>query len=285
MAWKLFGVKTVMKNLILNSIWCFCFFFNLAFSATCDELKDKILKSNGTDKKALTELKSKESDPNLCYKNVLGIMLHEGIVFEKDIEKAGEIFTDLTKQGYKEAQYNLGLALAKRNDVHPERIIQFLLGNYVTFLNEEKDNKMLAKKTRQYLMSYVYDDLPIKHQECVKSNDCNEFFSNITQDKLEEVQKKTEFSINYLGGSYSVKKYSEVQAENKKADAIVAILTLGVSIYNISQAKKSAPNTSQNVSQTTSNTSDNLKWQPLPYMNPRTGLYEDLWIKVPWGII
>jgi hypothetical protein len=189
----------------------FMFFCNFSFSKDCNELKSVFLDKSQT-QNDMDEFKKGVDAGDLCHKNLMGVLLYEGIFFPQDISRAESIFFDLSNKGNPEAQFNFAWIQSKKADQNPNDVVYLLLGIHSKYISDV-DNAHLSTKARNYGRIYLRD-LPSG-----KYGDTNKL-----RDDFESSVKKTILDFS-----------SAIQTRkdriNQNTDNLVAVFSIGLAVY------------------------------------------------------
>lgn len=210
--------------------------FSLLVSSTswareCESLKTAFLKDSTFKDADLADLQIGIEGENPCFKNLMGIMLYKGIYFQKDTERAEQIFMDLSNNNYPEAQYNFAITMTKRLDQDPEVITSFLIGLYYKYADDKK-NSSLASLSRDLGRKYTESINDIK--ESCKYNKCGTRILSLSEKDMSDIKTNFEDSIKsaeFRVASARLKLHKDTKDE---ADTLVSILSLGLIAYNLS---------------------------------------------------
>lgn len=221
--------------------------FNL-FAKDCDELK-KIILSNGYADSDIKELQIGIEANNECMKNLLGIMLYNGIHFPEDQSRAEKIFYDLSEKNYPEAQFNFALTMTKRTDQDPFNVINLISGIFFKYAEDRKVSHLssLARDLgRKYTESLR--DLSNKcNENKISFNKCDSKLRTLTQDDINKLTLKYEETIRDAQVIIANNRIQFAAKSKDQADTFMTILAIGALVYSASSASSysggnSAPN-------------------------------------------
>jgi len=232
------GINIRMKISKCSSLFfiAFLFFSHISSSEECTSLKDKILSKSDFSQINLTALKVGVDSDNLCFKNLMGVMLYNGIFFDKDEGRAEKIFYDLSNKNYPEAQFNFGLALTKKHDQDPENVITLLLGIYKKYGLSDKNESHLASKARDLARFYV-DNLNSLVADCKnKTAKCSKEFSAINDNAIQNISNKLEVSLSNSQFEIATDAVNKSKAFFQKYDDVMTIVAIGTLVYGVTAA-------------------------------------------------
>jgi len=214
----------------------FIFFSQVSLSEECLIIKDKILSKSDFSQINLTALKVGVDSDSPCYKNLMGVMLYNGMYFDKDEDRAEKIFYDLSNKNYPEAQFNFALAMTKRYDQDPENVITLLLGIYKKYGLSDKDESHLASKARD-LARYYVDGLNSLVTDCKYKNvKCTKEFSTIDNSTIQNISKKVEESLSKSQSEIAAGAVNKSKAFFQKYDDVMTIVAIGTLVYGVTAA-------------------------------------------------
>jgi hypothetical protein len=214
----------------------FVLFSHISLSEECTSIKDKILSQSDFSQANLTALKTGVDSDNQCFKNLMGIMLYNGLYFDKDEDRAEKIFYDLSNRNYPEAQFNFGLALTKKYDQDPENVIVLLLGIYKKYGGSDKTESHLASKARNLARFYV-DNLNSLVADCkIKTVKCSKGFSSINDNTIQNISNKLEVSLSNSQFEIASDAVSKSKAFFQKYDDVMTIVAIGTLVYGVTAA-------------------------------------------------
>lgn len=207
---------------------------SLTWAKECETLKYIFLKESTYKDSDLADLKKGIEEENPCLKNLMGIMLYQGIYFQKDTERAEQVFMDLSNNDYPEAQFNFALAMTKRLDQDPEVIMSFLIGLYYKYADDTK-NSSLASLSRDLGRKYT-ESLDGIQESCSGNNKCGAKLLKMSAQEIANI--RTNFAASIKSAESKVANARLQLSKNTKdeADALVSILSLGIIAYNLSYA-------------------------------------------------
>lgn len=202
------GNNPMIKTIL---ILLFLFFSSFAFAKDCNELKTVFLNKSQT-QKDIDEFKKGVDEGDLCFKNLMGVMLYEGIFFTQDIPRAESIFFDLSNKGNPEAQFNFAWVQSKKQEQNPRDITYLLLGIHSKYISDI-NNAHLSTKARDLGRIYLRDLPSGKYGDTSKLRD--DFESSI---------KKTIID-------FSISVQTRKDRINQNTDNLVSILSIGLAVY------------------------------------------------------
>lgn len=217
-----------MKILSFSSFSFLLLFFTFsALAKDCNELKTVFFNTTQT-QNDLDDFKKGVDTNDLCYKNLMGVLLYEGLYFPKDIPRAESIFFDLSNKGNPEAQFNFAWAMSKKDDQNPTDVINLVLGIHYKYISDKKNNH-LSSKARD-LGRFYLAELPNKIYHC-SLDDCKYPISKITASAVIELKGTFEdaIKISTLRHVDAIEKRSAEIKEN--TDNLVAVFSIGLAVY------------------------------------------------------
>jgi hypothetical protein len=232
------GINTRMKITKCSNLFfiAFLFFSHISLSEECTSVKDKILSQADFSQANLASLKIGVDSDNQCFKNLMGIMLYNGLYFDKDEDRAEKIFYDLSNKDYPEAQFNFGLALTKKHDQDPENVIVLLLGIYKKYGGSDKAESHLASKARNLARFYV-DNLNSLVADCKnKTAKCSKDFSAINDNTIQNISNKLEVSLSNSQFEIATDAVNKSKAFFQKYDDVMTIVAIGTLVYGVTAA-------------------------------------------------
>lgn len=195
----------------------------IANETACENVKINIQKQiNPSAADALLVLKDLERlilNNEYCAKNILGKLYYGGIYLIRNIDRAHEIFYDLTQRGYPPAAFNLAYFTIQEKKESPELIINFLDGLMVNYLGDRQWGYISAG-ARDLAGDYL-DEL----------NASSDFSQNQINIMRKQHQKLSAETTSHLAEMVKART-SEIRGQS---DAIVGILALGMAASTISQ--------------------------------------------------
>lgn len=203
-----------------------------AFADNCSILKKKFLIDNQFSEADLEKLKAEvEVEHALCTKNLLGIMLYRGIYFERDIEKAEQIFFDLSSKGYPEASLNFALLMSRRTDQNPSNVIVLLLGIYKTYASDKR-NSHLASKARDIARAYL-EKLPDISSQCnqLEQQACSEEFAKLSDADIKILSGTFEYVLRDMQAVVAVNSVKETRAAKERVETFITLFSIGLMAY------------------------------------------------------
>ena len=228
------------------------FFLVLSFSCfakECSELKKSILSDSPYQESDIKELQKGVEINNECMKNLMGIMLYNGIFFPEDKVRGEKIFYDLSSSNYPEAQFNFALAMTKRTDQDPNNVITLISGIYYKYA-EDRNVSHLSSLARDLGRTYI-ESLQSLVNLCNENKkifgECNSSLRSLTKSNISEISTKYEGTIRDAQ-SFVANNRLRLSAQTKdQADTFVAILSIGMMVYSLSSMPNagggaSAPN-------------------------------------------
>jgi hypothetical protein len=212
-----FSSRAITAALLLGTTAC------MAEEAACENVKiniQKITKPTAIEaKEVLKDLEKLILGNESCAKNILGKLYYRGDFLGRDIDRAHEIFYDLTQRGYPPAAFNLVYLSIKEKKESPEFIVEFLNGLMINYLGDRQWGYISAG-ARDLAGDYL-DELNAS--------------SILSQDKIkimrEEHQKLSIKTTTHLAEMVKART-SDLRGQS---DAIMGILALGVAASAISQ--------------------------------------------------
>jgi hypothetical protein len=191
------------------------------FADECEALKYQILEQKNTSPENLEKLNKGIQTEKHCFKNLMGVMLYEGIYFPKDVNRSEEIFYDLSNKNYPESQFNFAFLLTQRANIPPEKVIPLLFGIYATYLFDH-ENSHLASKSRILLEQYV---VTLRNEKTKRS---------LSESEINAIDLKIHESLTKYNIDYAAKKLQIVIENKERTDAIMAFIGIGLIAYNLS---------------------------------------------------
>jgi hypothetical protein len=198
-----------MQKIIL--ILFLLFFGNFAVAKDCNELKTVFFNTTQT-QNDLDDFKKGVDANDLCYKNLMGVLLYEGLYFPKDIPRAESIFFDLSNKGNPEAQFNFAWVQSKKPDQNPNDVLYLLLGIHSKYI-ADVDNAHLSTKARNYGRMFLNDLGTAKFGDTTK-----------LKDDFENSIRKTIID-------FSISAQTRKDKINQNTDNLVAVFSIGLAVY------------------------------------------------------
>lgn len=217
----LFGIKMFNLSFNRNVFFILVILSTNLFADECDGLKHQILDQKNTSRENLEKLNKGIQTENLCFKNLMGVMLYEGIYFPKDVNRSEEIFYDLSNKNYPESQFNFALLLTQRTSIPPDKVIPLLFGIYATYLSDNQ-NSHLASKSRILLDQYV---VTLRNEKTRRS---------LSDQEIDAIDIKIHDSLTKYNIDYAAQKQQIVIENKERTDAIMAFIGIGLIAYNLS---------------------------------------------------
>lgn len=196
---------------------------SLTWAASCEDFQRIAHESNLPTPNLLSELKKNIEKDDLCAKNVYGILIARGKIFDRDLHKAYSIFHDLAERNYPPAQLNLALLIAKDNTTDPVTFLDYLLGLYATYLPKKEwgfvatDARDLGRKFLEVLLLMPDSDRAI----------------------LEKIKINYEDSVRKITHDIASGLLSVERAERAQIDTIVSIIAIGAMVSSMSNTVSS----------------------------------------------
>jgi hypothetical protein len=194
-----------------------------AAEAECEPLKDKLLASSKLSPRdrsiSLVDLEQLILKGEDCAKNLLGRIYYEGGTLPKDVNKAHEIFYDLSLKGYPPATFNLAYLSIKESRESPENIVGLLQGLMIKFSGDRQWGHISAS-SRELAWDYLDE---IKHSG-------NTDISKITELRIKHQRLSTDTTAQLANAVQS--RTDDLRGQ---ADAIVGLLSIGLAANAIGQ--------------------------------------------------
>lgn len=209
-------------------------------SSECNYFRQKFLNENLFNDSDIAKFRSEiEKEDNLCFKNLMGIMIYKGLYFEEDKPRAEKIFYDLSNREYPESTLNFAMLMSQRFDQNPENVIVLLLGIYKKYARD-KENSHLASKARNIARNYI-EKLPDLSKKCTENQnpDCSNELLKLTTIDIENLSKSFETALIDLQAEVAVKSISETKQAREKVDNVMSILSIGLMAYNMAALSNS----------------------------------------------
>jgi hypothetical protein len=165
---------------------------------------------------ALTQLVAAD---DLCAKNLVGRMYHEGIFFDPDRKRALTIFYDLANRRYPRAIFNYAFVLSQDPDTDMNLVVNLLLGIYSNYLLD-KNNFQLAIKARDFARDLI------------------------SEKKLDQIGREFEAAIAVVITRARDELIKSAQQTREREDFLATLLTIGLAanaVAKLSSAKIPAP--------------------------------------------
>lgn len=204
----------------------------LSWGADCESVK-KVFQQDGLYQSSdIVELKKGVDRGDMCFKNLMGIMVYKGIYFPKDISRAEDIFSDLSNEGYPEAQFNYALLMTKKLDQDPELIVNLIIGIYYKY-SDNKKSSIIASDARDLGRKYT-ESLPELAASCNgKEKSCGAYFSKLNLSDIARIQDSFNNAVRDAQYSVAAKRLNLSNETEKQANTLITILSLGLLIYNL----------------------------------------------------
>jgi hypothetical protein len=207
----------------------------LAWSRECESIKKIFLVDKIYQNQDVADLKSGVDSGDMCFRNLMGIMVYNGIYFAKDLDRAEDIFSDLSNKNYPEAQFNFALITTKKLEQNPELTTNLLIGIYYKYADDKK-NAHLASSAKNLGQKYI-ESLPELVSSCAsKDYKCSDSLSKLSALDITKIQDGYNSSIRDAQFSVAAKRLNITKDTEKQANNLMAILSLGLLIYNLNSA-------------------------------------------------
>ena len=234
-----------MKVLSWNKFLLAIFFCFSVHADECNKIKDALRADENLSEETIFKLNeiikkfnvTKEAEAkDLCKLNIIGKMLYQGNHFNKNEEAAENLFYFLSYKDYPEAQFNFSLLASKNLSHSPRDIINLLLGIYTKYI-DDKEHNHLSSKAKLLLEGYV-SNLNNTIKKCAqlknKDNTCHSSYTNLTQKEIEDFYVFANDALINTNINFSEAMASGARRYYKKADTILAILSIGALAYSLS---------------------------------------------------
>jgi hypothetical protein len=175
------------------------------FTAFADAYDCYQLEQTLTYKKKFTELERQRllstvnalvDRSDICAKNILGKLLYDGELVEKDVDRAYTIFYDLASQSLPSASYNLAYLKAHDNKTVPEELMAFIDGLVLIYSQQDRFGKLAANARElgwDYLDVLARNGMP--DERLGELRDKHQFVAQLTTNQL--VDLTTEWQAKY----------------------------------------------------------------------------------------
>lgn len=206
---------------------------NQLLARECDSLKLVFLKNNTYQDIDIIDLKNGIDSGDMCIKNLMGVMLYNGIYFDKNSERAEEIFADLSDKNYPESQFNFALSMTRKLDQDPSVVTGLILGIYYKYADDRKNSNLssLAKK----LGSKYTENLPELINGCaLNKNTCGKKLSSLNLEDAQLIARTFEESIRDAQFKVATDRLKLSHDTKNQADNIFGLLSIGLAVSQLS---------------------------------------------------
>lgn len=225
-----------MKIFSLQLSLIFCCIYSANSLAKCSGLTNKIYKENGDPVEILTEIRSRGDSGELCVQNLAGRLYFEGVMFEKNIDLAHQIFFALANKGYPPAQFNLAFKLSEDPESSAVDVLNLLQGIFVSYVGNDEYGG-LASKARTLGRGFVLKRTKAI-QSCQADPGCT--LKLETGDELEKYSDNFENILRKSNHDLAAKVVQDTQALRKATDTVAGLLSVGLAVGAVTSGSLSA---------------------------------------------
>jgi hypothetical protein len=214
----------------------------------CETLKATFIETGSYKEADIKELKKGVDADISCFKNLMGIMIYNGIYFTKDQDRAEDIFLDLSNKNYPEAQFNFALVLSKKLDQDPEIITGLLVGIYYKYAND-RINSNLASNAK--ILGHKYtESLLDRVSTCSDTIRCSERIKSLTSAEVAQITNDFNNSIRDAQFTVASERLKLRNETKEQADTLIAVLSLGLMVSSLNASRYPSGSKSQSINGT-----------------------------------
>jgi hypothetical protein len=234
---------SIFSKVIITFVLLFPF---LTFAKDCEQYKKIIILDQAITDQDIYEIKKEVDSGSLCMRNIFGIMLYKGVNFERDLDRAEAIFKDLADKKIPDAEFNFALAMSKKTDQDPDKVISLIVGIY--YKNADIETRShLSSNARKLGKNYIESLQDLINICSVKNQKCSPEISSLDETKIQNIQLKFDQAMRAVDLEVANKRLKFTQDTKEKLDSIMSIVAVGALIYGVGSAASNY-NSSQNFS-------------------------------------